>query len=206
MQAIINILLGCCGDIFVVSTVQLDCKGPSLGVEHSELGARHPVHHGNQFHKRDGFRVWLCVCPQKGCWGRSQPRMFLSFDSENNVHRFKVCCNALWVPCISHSLNTIARAALTGLDRRMVEFFEKGPSFLHAKRQAARRRRWFAFLRQGYPSRQNISARDGRFGEIVLSGGWCILICFGFSWEKNSVSLAKEIFFITAVCVFREKP
>lgn len=37
-HAIINVLLGCEGFIYVIAAVQLDCKGPSLGVEHSELG------------------------------------------------------------------------------------------------------------------------------------------------------------------------
>ena len=44
-------------------------------------------------------------------------------------------------------MNNIARVAIAGLDERMVDMFEKGYPFLHAKRQASRRRRWFAFLR-----------------------------------------------------------
>ena len=36
-HAVINILIGCKGKIYVVASEQLDCKGPNLGVEHSEL-------------------------------------------------------------------------------------------------------------------------------------------------------------------------
>ena len=37
-HAIINVLLGVHGRIFVVATIQLQCQGPNLGVEHRELG------------------------------------------------------------------------------------------------------------------------------------------------------------------------
>ena len=37
-HAIINVIMGCAKDVYVVATVQLDCKGPNLGVEHQELG------------------------------------------------------------------------------------------------------------------------------------------------------------------------
>ena len=34
-----------------------------------------------------------------------------------------------------------------GLDAQLIKTFEIGPSILHSKKQAARRRRWFAHLR-----------------------------------------------------------
>ena len=37
-HAVINILLGVSGKVYVIASTQLDCKGPNLGVEHSELG------------------------------------------------------------------------------------------------------------------------------------------------------------------------
>lgn len=57
-----------------------------------------------------------------------------------------LCKNAKWVPCFSHALNNVAKALVNGLDPRMVDLFDKGFPFLHAKRQAARRRRWFVGL------------------------------------------------------------
>ena len=38
-HVIINVVIGCAGDVYVVATIQLDCKGPNLEVEHSELGS-----------------------------------------------------------------------------------------------------------------------------------------------------------------------
>ena len=38
-HAIMNVLLGCNGNVYVGGSIQLDCKGPNLGVEHSELAS-----------------------------------------------------------------------------------------------------------------------------------------------------------------------
>ena len=55
--------------------------------------------------------------------------------------------SASQVPCASHKLNNIAKCILNGLDPDLTQLFEKGPGLLHAKKYAARRRRWFAYLR-----------------------------------------------------------
>ena len=58
-----------------------------------------------------------------------------------------VCPNARWVPCASHILNNVAKGILESVQNKLTKLFERGPGMFHAKRYAARRRRWFAFLR-----------------------------------------------------------
>ena len=133
-HAIVNVVLGCSGDIWVAATLQLDCNGPNLGVEHSELG-RAVVGTLNNIGV-DLQNVIAFVSDSAAVLKKA-------FDEVIS----KVCVNARWVPCISHALNNVGRALVAGLDGRMVNVFERGYPFLHAKRQAARRRRWFAFLK-----------------------------------------------------------
>ena len=55
-HAIINVAIGCAGDVYVVATIQLDCKGPNLGVQHSNWVHRHPD-------KVECFpERWYCLC------------------------------------------------------------------------------------------------------------------------------------------------
>eukprot|EP00667_Euglena_gracilis_P028315 EG_transcript_35958 len=46
-----------------------------------------------------------------------------------------------------HTLNNVGKALIGGLGGKFIDIFEKGYIFLHAKWQASRRRRWFAFPR-----------------------------------------------------------
>lgn len=132
-HAIINLLVGAGADIFVVRTVQLECRGKSMGVEHSELG-----------------QEVVDTLSQMGI----ELKNVIAFVSDAasvlrkafDEYLKPLCKNAKWVPCFSHALNNVAKALVNGLDPRMVDLFDKGFPFLHAKRQAARRRRWFVGL------------------------------------------------------------
>ena len=55
--------------------------------------------------------------------------------------------HAIHVTCLSHSLNNVGKAMVGCLSNIITQVFEWGPPLLHAKCHAARRRRWFAFLK-----------------------------------------------------------
>ena len=49
--------------------------------------------------------------------------------------------------CSSHTLKGVGAAMVAALPPSVTQMFDLGPSVLHAKRHASRRRRWFAHLR-----------------------------------------------------------
>ena len=98
-HAIIDVLLGVHGKIFVVSTLQLQCKGPNLGVEHSELGSEVVSTLSNigvDFKDVIAFVSDFAAVLKKAFTEVLQP----------------ICPNARWVPCASHMLNNIAKLIL----------------------------------------------------------------------------------------------
>ena len=133
-HAIINVILGCHSEIFVVATMQFECRGPNLGVEHTEVGAA----------LVDVIsKMGVSLLDVVAFVTDSAAVLKKAYD----VVLKPLCPNAVWVPCVSHSLNNVAKCILNGLDDQLSKIFEKGPGLLHAKKYAARRRRWFAFLR-----------------------------------------------------------
>ena len=115
-HAIINVLLGCNADIFVVATLQLECKGPNLGVENSEVGA--------------------AIVDTIGKMGVQLADVIAFVTDSASVlkkafedHLRPLCPNAQWVPCTSHSLNNVAKSILSGLDVQLTQIFERGVTF-----------------------------------------------------------------------------
>lgn len=186
-HAIINILMGCCSAVYVVACVQLDCKGPNLGVEHGELGSA----------VVDSLTK-MSVSP-------SDVFAFVS-DSASVLKKAydevlkPVCRSAKWVPCTSHKLNNIGKTLVTAFDDGITKLFENGPSLLHAKRFVL-----LVLFRHSIPnfslwsdmlpeddvgllscgtSRQKLhylpstSQQGGPFGVMCALGGSATLTCF----------------------------
>ena len=120
-HAIINVIMGCAKDVYVVATVQLDCKGPNLGVEHQELG-----------NAIIDTMTKLSVSPNHVFAFVSDSASVL--DKAFREVLAKICSKAKWLPCTSHKLNNVAKSILTTLDENLTKLFESGPSLLHAKR------------------------------------------------------------------------
>lgn len=133
-HAIINVLMGSGPRAFVVATISLECKGKNDGVEHKELAE-----------KVQDTVTALGV--------RSQDVIAFVSDSASvlkaafNHELQPLYSRARHILCSSHTLNGVGSAMVAALPESVTRIFELGPAILHAKRQASRRRRWFAHLR-----------------------------------------------------------
>ena len=184
-HAIINILLGCCGQIFVAATVQLDCKGPNLGVEHSELGTA-------VIDTLTSLGVSLkCVMAFV-----SDSASVLKKAYEEYLKPF--CPNATWVPCSSHALNNVAKSILCGFGDTVTALFGEGTIHFSYKAvcffsislcMGSKKKctgilpaeeggsHFYAMKNKKFHFHQSTLAPDGRYGEMLANGGSTTSVC-----------------------------
>ena len=133
-NAIVDVILGVGRECFVIETATLECKGPNLGVEHSEL-----------------VSVLVDTLGRLGI--SPQDIGFFITDGASVVKAaitaaLPVFLAAIQVICLAHTLNNCAKAMLGAAGFQMVSnFYTSARSFVNAKLHAARRRRWYAFLK-----------------------------------------------------------
>lgn len=95
-HAIINVLVGCIGTVYVIACIQLECKGANLGVEHSELAT-----------KVVETTTQMSILPQNVFGFVSDSAAVLKKAFTHVLS--KVYKKAEWIPCASHSLNNIGK-------------------------------------------------------------------------------------------------
>ena len=103
-------------DVNVIGCIQLECKGPNMGVEHSELEKVIEV-------------TWqIGVFPGNGFISDSAAILKKAFVDVLS----KVCTKAIWITCSSHMLNNMGKAVAEAFppflfNRQLLEHFP--PSF-----------------------------------------------------------------------------
>ena len=131
--AILNILIASEGKVYVTGSVNLSCDGEQMGVEHRAVGQA--VLENLRMMNISFGNVMAFVSDSAAVLKKAYEAVLQG-----------ACPDALWLPCVAHVFNNCAKSIMTGLDEKLTSLFEKGPGLLHAKRYAARRRRWFAHL------------------------------------------------------------
>ena len=134
-RCIINMLAQRNGKSYVVASRELECKGPNNGLENNELSQ--VVHDALIELGLTSAAHIVFETDGDGVVGCAVNSLLLLYP------------NACKTICISHMLNNCGKAALEAVGYDDVQtVWRDGRSFLHAKKHGARRRRWFALLKQ----------------------------------------------------------
>ena len=90
--------------MYVVATVELVCKGPNNGVEHSELGSA-------------VVKVLTHMGVDPGdVYAFSSDRASVLRKAYDDILK-PVCPKAVWVSCLSHGLNNVAKSIIADVSQ-----------------------------------------------------------------------------------------